>query len=103
MEASGHSGTVGFAVALNNLAQLLQQLKRYGEAEPLSRRQVEILHRWGSKTGHKHSYLEASVSNYADILQQMGYSTQMINKRLGEIFYATIPLIHEGRLLKDEI
>ncbi len=103
MERYGDDKRIPYAAVLNNLAQLLQQLERYSEAEPLSRKQVEIFHRMGRKIGHDHPYLEASVSNYSDILQKMGYSTQMINSRLGEIFFASIPLIHNGQLLRDNI
>jgi tetratricopeptide (TPR) repeat protein len=100
IDAEGQNESILTAVALNNLAQLLQQLERFDEAEPLSRRQVSILHRWGIKTSHNHPYLQASISNYTEILQKMGYSIENINTRISSILY-TIPLIQDGHLLRD--
>ena len=49
---------------LNNLASLLQATNRLGEAEPLSRRYLEILLSFTRKTGHEHPHLRAVIKNY---------------------------------------
>ncbi|MGH9966989.1 MAG: tetratricopeptide repeat protein [Pyrinomonadaceae bacterium] len=64
------------AMALNNLAVLLGATNRLAEAEPLMRRNVEILYKFTVSTGHEHPHIRAAISNYADLLQQIGGSEQ---------------------------
>jgi tetratricopeptide (TPR) repeat protein len=102
IDAEGKNESVLTAVALNNLAQLLQQSERLEEAEPLSRRQVTLLYRWGIKASHDHPYLQASITNYTEILQKMGYSIENINTRINRILQNPIPLIQDGHILRDQ-
>ncbi len=57
---------------LNNLAQLLKATNRLPEAERLMRRHVVILIDFTRRTGHKHPHLQASLANYAALLEAMG-------------------------------
>ncbi len=60
------------ATHLNNLAQLLQATNRPEEAEPLSRRMVEILVLFKLRNGHEHPNLNQVLINYTSILAAMG-------------------------------
>jgi tetratricopeptide (TPR) repeat protein len=66
------------AIRLNNLAQLLKATNQLAEAEPLMRRAVEILLKFTRATGHAHPHLQTLVSNYAQLLQEMGRSRKEI-------------------------
>ncbi len=56
------------AVALNNLAQLLQATNRLTEAEPLIRRALVILLAFTRDTGHRHLNLRTVFANYRGLL-----------------------------------
>ena len=60
------------AVRLNNLAQLLQDTNRLGEAEPLMRRHLVIFLMFQRDTGHPHPHRDAAINNYAILLEEMG-------------------------------
>ena len=59
---------------LNNLAQLLRATNRLVEAEPLSRRMVEIFIRFTFQTGHQHPHLNVALQNYGGLLNDLGQS-----------------------------
>ncbi|MFN9071110.1 MAG: tetratricopeptide repeat protein, partial [Cyanobacteriota bacterium] len=69
------------AIRLNNLATLLQATNRLTEAEPLMRRNIEILIAF-SKQGYQHPNLEAGLSNYSALLEAMGLSEPEIQSKL---------------------
>ncbi len=69
---------------LNNLATLLQATNRLGEAEPLMRRHLGIFWKFTRDTGHEHPHLQAAITNYANLLQQSGLSTEQVEARLKE-------------------
>jgi tetratricopeptide (TPR) repeat protein len=69
------------AIQLNNLAQLLQATNRLAEAEPLMRRMVEIFIAF-SKQGYQYPKLEAGLSNYITLLQEMGLPDPEIQAKL---------------------
>ncbi|MBW2738967.1 MAG: tetratricopeptide repeat protein [Deltaproteobacteria bacterium] len=71
---------------LNNLAQLLQATNRLDEAEPLSRRMVEIFLQFTHETGHPHPHLQAAINNYATLLQAMERTTEDIRSTLEELY-----------------
>jgi tetratricopeptide (TPR) repeat protein len=69
------------ATSLNNLASLLSTSDRLAEAEPLMRRNLEILIAF-SQQGFQHPNLEASLSNYISLLQDLGLTDSEIQARL---------------------
>ena len=72
------------AIDLNNLAQLLQATNRLGEAEPLSRRYLEILLGFTRSTGHEHPHLRAAIKTNR-VCCGMGQGEAEIQARLEEI------------------
>ncbi|MFI0403314.1 MAG: tetratricopeptide repeat protein [Cyanobium sp.] len=80
-EASYGSNHPDVARDLNNLAQLLQATNRLAEAEPLMRRMVEIFIAF-SKQVYQHPNLEAGLSNYITLLQEMGLPDPEIQAKL---------------------
>ena len=70
---------------LNNLGQLLQATNRLVEAEPLMRRQLEILLAFKMTTGHEHQYLGAAIGNYTGLLEAMGRSSEQIREQLNQV------------------
>jgi hypothetical protein len=66
---------------LSNLAQLLQATNRLAEAEPLMRRNVEILITF-SDQGFQHPNLDTGLSNYVSLLQALGLSKYEIQAKL---------------------
>jgi signal transduction histidine kinase len=70
---------------LNNLAQLLKATNRLAEAEPLSRRMLEIFVRFTATTSHEHPQLRAAIGNYSGLLKEMGENEGQIRGRLNEI------------------
>jgi hypothetical protein len=56
-EASFGSDHANVAIDLNNLAQSLQATNRRSDAEPLSRRHLEIFLQFTADTGHEHPHL----------------------------------------------
>ena len=69
------------ATDLNNLASLLQDTRRLGEAEPLFRRMVSILKHFNDSTGHEHPHWRAALANYIGLSQAMGLSQEEIVRR----------------------
>ena len=64
------------AIRLSNLALLLQATNRLAEAEPLSRRHVEIFLLFTMRTGHEHPHLNAALRNYMGLLAAMGHDEE---------------------------
>ncbi|MEM7315120.1 MAG: hypothetical protein AAF497_18395, partial [Planctomycetota bacterium] len=75
-----------------NLARLLQVTDRLPEADPLSRRQLEILTLFGRSTGHAHPHFRATEQNYTGILQALETSQDEIAQRLERISLVEAPL-----------
>jgi len=69
-EASYGPGHPEVARDLNNLALLLKATNRLSEAEPLMRRNVEILIAF-SQQGFQHPNLKTGLSNYKSLLQAL--------------------------------
>jgi hypothetical protein len=84
-EASYGPDHPNVAIRLNNLALLLQATNRLGEAEPLSRRCLEILLGFTRSTGREHPHLRVVIENYRGLLQAMGQGEAEIKARLEEI------------------
>jgi len=53
------------ALDLNNLAVLFRNTNRQAEAEPLSRRHLQIFAEFGRRTGYLHPHFHAAINNYA--------------------------------------
>ena len=70
---------------LNNLAQLLKDTSRSAEAEPLTRRMVEIFLKFTRSVGYPHPLLQRAINNYAGLLQAMGRSREQILATLREM------------------
>jgi hypothetical protein len=60
----------------------LRATNRLAEAEPLSRRQLEIFLQFTVAIGHEHPYLRAAIANYAGLLGEMGRSPAQIRSQL---------------------
>jgi hypothetical protein len=60
---------------------LLQATNRRSDAEPLSRRQLEIFLQFTADTGHEHPHLRA-IANYSVLLEEMGRSPAQIRAQL---------------------
>ncbi len=73
------------AICLNNLAQLLQATNRRSEAEPLMRRCVSIFLDFTCENGFQHPYLQATTSNFFELLQQMGLSQEQADGKIYEL------------------
>ncbi len=80
-EASYGSEQPNVATTLNNLASLLFSINRLGEAEPLMRRNAEILMAF-SQQGFQHPNLEAALSNYRFLLQALDLSESEVQAKL---------------------
>ena len=87
-----------FAASLWNLASLLQATDRLPEAEPLMRRAVEVLYAFTRDTGGQHPQLDDATSDYAELLDEMGYPEKQILARLQEIAtsYGFSVVLREG-------
>jgi hypothetical protein len=70
------------AIRLNNLARLLLETDRLTEAEPLSRRHLQIFAEFCRRTGHEHPHFRAALSNYSGLLSAMGISEDGIRTRV---------------------
>jgi tetratricopeptide (TPR) repeat protein len=73
------------AAGLNSLADLLAATNRLDEAEPPSRRCLEILLNYACATGREHPDLRTAVENYAGLLEAMGQSAEQVRGRLNEL------------------
>ena len=73
------------ATALNNLAELLQDTNRLGEAEPLYRREVQILIEFRRRTGHEHPNFRVGRANYVGLLEALGRTPDEIEQQLDEL------------------
>jgi len=73
------------AVALSNLAWLLQATTRLGEAEPLMARAVEITRSSELGTGYEHPHWQIVSANYRSLLQGMGKSDVEIEATFAEL------------------
>jgi tetratricopeptide (TPR) repeat protein len=69
------------AIALNNLARLLQAANRLDEAEPPMRRNLEILLRFTRDNRKEHPNLEASITNYGCLFEEMGDDEERIKEK----------------------
>ena len=65
-----------YAIALNNLAQLLKANNRLAEAEPLMRRTISIFEKVESDTNHLHPNYAASLNNLALLLEDTNRLTE---------------------------
>ena len=85
------------ATHLNNLASLLQDTNRLGEAEPLFRRNVSILKHFNDSTGHEHPHWRAALADYIGLLQAIGLSEAEIARRLQDVAGHPVagPVLHE--------
>lgn len=79
------------ATYLNNLAQLLQDINRPAEAEPLLRRVVSIFKHFNDSTGHEHPRWRAALANYGALLQAMSLSQEEITQRLQDVAAHSAP------------
>ena len=71
---------------LNNLAQLLQDTNRLGEAEPLMRRAIIAILNFTRKTGHEHPQLNLVLENYAGLLAEIALPEEEVQARLNSLF-----------------
>jgi type II secretory pathway predicted ATPase ExeA len=55
---------------------------RLAEAEPLMRRALEILRRFGEQTGHEHPHMQQAMVNYWSLLAAMGLPEAEIERRV---------------------
>jgi hypothetical protein len=70
---------------LNHLALCLWDTDRLSEAEQVFRRSLVILTRFTLTTGHQHTELEASRSNYTRLLREIGRTDAEIDTALASI------------------
>ena len=84
-EASYGPNHLNVAFRLNNLAGLLLMTNRLAEAEPLSRRMLEILLQSARATGQQHPHLSSSANNHARILRAMGLGPEDVRDRLNAL------------------
>lgn len=70
------------AIALNNLALLLQATNRLTEAEPLIRRALGIFLDFTRRTGYEHPHLHIAQGNYTTILKALGRNEADIDAEL---------------------
>ncbi|MFN5622544.1 MAG: hypothetical protein ACK5DM_01225, partial [Planctomyces sp.] len=67
------------------LAVLLEATNRLSEAEPLSRRQLEIFVLFTARTGHVHPHLEEARGSYHGILSELGLDAAETESRLRSV------------------
>lgn len=60
------------ALVSNNLATLLMDTNRLGEADRLMRRALEILGAVGQQTGHEHPQFQSVKANYQALQRAVG-------------------------------
>jgi len=72
-------------LATTRLAALLQDTNRLAEAEPLSRRMLEIFLSFTRATGHEHPHLREAMHNYAGLLAAMGRSEAEVLAQLNAV------------------
>jgi hypothetical protein len=70
------------ATQLNNLACLLIDTNRLGEAEPLSRRVLAIFLAFQRGTGHAHRHRDPATAAYTGLLSALGKTEADINATL---------------------
>ncbi len=64
---------------------LLAATGRLKEAEPLSRRHLEIFVQFTVSNGHAHPHLSDAIGHYAGLLQALGWSKEKIQQRMIEV------------------
>jgi hypothetical protein len=64
---------------------LLQASNRLVEAEPLSRRELEILLRASAASGYEHPYRRTALASHVALLKQLGRSESEIDRELQSI------------------
>jgi hypothetical protein len=84
-EASYGNDHPNVARDLNNLARLLQDTNRLGEAEPLMRRALAIFLAFQRDTGHAHPHRDGAIGNYTGLLAAMGRSAPEIDAALATL------------------
>ncbi len=84
-EASYGRDHPNVAIRLNNLAQLLQDTNRLGEAEPLMRRALAIFCVLEAAIGRSHPLRETVQGNYAGLLADMGKDETEIAAAITEV------------------
>jgi tetratricopeptide (TPR) repeat protein len=69
------------ATSLNNLAKLLSDQKKYGEAEPLYLQSLEIMHQG---LGENHPSVEALLRNISEFFfQQLKFEDALLYEKQG--------------------
>jgi hypothetical protein len=61
---------------------LLQATNRLSDAEPLSRRHLEIFLQFTGATRHEHPHLSGAIVNYSVLLEDLGRSPAQIRAQL---------------------
>jgi hypothetical protein len=61
---------------------LYKDTNRSTEAEPLCRRNLEILIEFSRQTGHPHPYLMNAATNYAKLLMEMGLTKEQADAKV---------------------
>jgi Tetratricopeptide repeat len=70
---------------LNNLARLLHDTNRLGEAEALMKRSLVIVLKFSHETGHLHPHLKGAFNNYFALLKETSLGDEEIRKRLDQL------------------
>jgi hypothetical protein len=73
------------ATDFNNLAALLHDTNRLGEAEPLFRRMLLIFARFKLSTTHQHPHWQTAQRNYSLFLEELNLAPSFIHQRLATI------------------
>jgi hypothetical protein len=82
VEASFGPDHPDVAIDLNNLAAMLKATNRLSDAEPLSRRHLEILLQFTAATSHGHPHLNAAIAHYSELLEEMDRTPARIRAQL---------------------
>jgi hypothetical protein len=82
--AASHPAAAGIAQPLaDNLAHLFQATNRLAEAEPLTRRALDIVLEFERRNGYEHPHQATFSKNYEAILRELGKSDAEIEAAMG--------------------
>jgi len=70
------------AIQLNNLATLLYDTGQLKEAGQMSQRAMEIIIRFSQSADYQHPYLRPILTNYVNLLKEMGWSENQVRDQL---------------------
>ena len=73
------------AIALNNLARLLEDTGHPADAEPLARRHLRIFQIFENETGNRHAYKASAIANYEDLLMRLGLDRRNTQMRINAL------------------